>query len=107
MEAITEFCKWVGKGLEDIGVSVGLVVAGFFGTLLSLEDRAGLNSYEKVTVFISGGAISTYITPIFVEWFRLNDSVKYGVAFMLGFSGLKGMKYLILYIKKKFFKHKD
>lgn len=104
METLTEFFKWVGKWLDDIGVSFGLMIAGFFGTLLSLEDREGLNTWEKITVFISGGAISTYITPIFVDWFSLNDSIKYGVGFMLGFSGLKGMKIIILYIKKRFSK---
>jgi hypothetical protein len=104
MEAIDQFLKWIGKGLDDIGVSFGLVIAGFFGTLLSLEDREGLTMWEKVTVFLSGGAISNYMTPMFVNWFGLNDSIKYGAAFMLGFSGLKGMKLIILYVKKKFFK---
>jgi hypothetical protein len=104
MEALEQFFRWLGKWLDDIGLNVGLLVSGFFGTLLSLEDRKGLNTYEKIMVFLSGASISAYITPIFVEWFNLNDSIKYGVGFMLGFSGLKGMKLIILYIKKRFSK---
>jgi len=97
MDKITAF-------LEDFGIHISLIIAGVFGSLLSLEDKQGLNAWQKIVVFLSGGAIANYITPLLIDWLDVNDSVIFGMAFILGFSGLKGLKLIILYIKKKFSK---
>ena len=99
MEKVREF-------LNDFGIHISLMVAGALGALLSLEDKQGLSTYEKVFVFISGGVVSNYLTPAIVYWTDLNKNYMFGLAFLLGFSGLKGVKAIILYIKKRFFNKK-
>lgn len=88
--------------LEDLGIHIALIIAGIFGSLLSLEDREGLTSWQKIAVFLSGGAIANYMTPALIDWADVNQNVMFGLAFILGFSGLKGMKYLILKIKCRY-----
>lgn len=98
MEKITNF-------LDNFGIHISLIIAGVFGSLLSLEDKQGLNAWQRVGVFISGGAIANYLTPLLIDWLDVNDSVRFGMAFILGFSGLKGLKFIILKIKGRY--HKD
>ena len=99
MEKITDL-------IEDFGVHIWLIIAGLFGALLSLEDREGLTNWQKIMVFLSGGAIANYMTPLLVDWLDVNDSVRFGMAFILGFSGLKGLKWIILKIKGRYTKEK-
>lgn len=87
---------------EDLGIHLALIIAGIFGSLLSLEDREGLTAWQKITVFISGGAIANYVTPALIDWADVNQNVMFGLAFILGFSGLKGLKYIILKIKGRY-----
>lgn len=89
---------------ENFGIHIEIIVAGLLGGFLSLEDRAGLSTWEKLGVFASGGIISNYLTPAIVEWTDMNRNYMFGLAFLLGFSGLKGVKLLLIYLKKKFIK---
>lgn len=97
MDKVTQF-------FEDFGIHISLILAGIFGSLLSLEDKQGLNAWERIGVFISGGAIANYMTPLLIDWLNVNDSVRFGMAFILGFSGLKGLKWIILKIKGRYHK---
>ncbi len=99
MDKITEW-------FENLGIHAALIIAGAFGSLLSLEDRAGLTAWQKITVFLSGGAIANYLTPALINWANVNENVTFGLAFILGFSGLKGLKLIILKIKKRYIKDK-
>lgn len=89
---------------EDFGIHIEMILAGLLGGFLSLEDKQGLSTWEKLGVFASGGIISNYLTPVIVEWTSMNENYMFGLAFLLGFSGLKGVKLILMYIKKKFFK---
>lgn len=87
--------------LEELGIHVALIIAGFFGSLLAMGNKKELNGWQKVTALISGGAIANYLTPILFEYIKINQSTQYGFAFLLGFSGLEGVKWIILKIKSK------
>lgn len=92
---------------DTIGIHIALIIAGAFGVLLSLEDRQRLTAWEKIGIFLSGAATSNYLTPPIVYWTGVNDSVKFGLGFLLGFAGLKGVKLIVIYIKKRFFHKED
>ena len=94
MEKITDF-------LENVGIHIALIIAGVFGSVLSLGNKQKLSTFQKVTAIISGGAVANYLTPVLSEWIDLNDSSKYGFAFMLGFSGLESVKWILIKIKSK------
>jgi hypothetical protein len=92
---------------EDFGIHIEIILAGVLGGLLSLEDKKGLSTWEKIGVFMSGGVISNYLTPIIVDWTGIGQNYTYGLAFLLGYTGLTGVKILVLYIHRKFLKKKD
>lgn len=85
--------------LDDIGVSIALIIAGVFGGILSLSNKKELNGWEKTLVIVSGGAIANYLTPLIFSYIDINENTKYGFAFLLGYSGLEGVKWIILKLK--------
>jgi len=44
---------------------------------------------------MAGGLSANYLTPIVGEWLKLPDNVLYGIAFLLGYSGMKSVEILI------------
>lgn len=88
--------------LEGNGVSIWLLIAGFFGSLLSLKDKKGLNNREKIISVLSGMLIANYVTPLIFEYLNINKGAIGGVAFLIGFGGLEIIKWGISQIKKKF-----
>lgn len=100
MDALSQFFKF----LEELGIHVALIVAGMFGSILTIGNRKELNSWQKVLAVLSGGAIANYLTPVISDMVNINESTRYGFGFLLGFSGLEGVKWIILKIKSK---HKD
>ena len=93
MEEIKEY-------LEHLSINIGLLIAGFFGSFVSASEKK-MSFKDTVVAYGSGAVIANYIAPIFVESLGLSDSTKYGFAFALGFSGVAGVKWLIVWGKKK------
>ncbi len=101
MEKIRSFLESLEQIMNDFGASLGLLIAGFFGALLSLEDKQGLNSWERMSTLIVGMAIANYVTPIFIDYSADNIHMAGFAGFTLGYGGLKGFKVLILALKKR------
>ena len=89
------------KFLEELGLHVALIISGVFGSLLTINNKKELNVYQKMIAVISGGMIANYLTPFVCDFMNINESTRYGFGFLLGFSGLEGVKYVLLKVKKK------
>jgi hypothetical protein len=80
--------------LKEFGIDVGLLVSGLFGAILLTSKGSAMNLTRTISSLVGGAASANYITPIVVTVTKLDDSrYHYGIAFLLGFLGLKGIEY--------------
>lgn len=83
-----------GLNLKSYGIDVGLLISGLFGAILLTSKGSALNLARTAYSLIGGAASANYITPIVVSIAKLDEShFHYGIAFLLGFLGLKGVEY--------------
>ena len=81
--------------LISIGMNVGLAVSGFFGSLLLVGKQREQNLREQIFSVIGGTMSANYLTPVVIDTFKLQtDSLQYGVAFVIGFGGLKVVEFV-------------
>ena len=81
--------------LMSIGMNVGLAVSGFFGSLLLVGKQREQNLREQIFSVIGGTMSANYLTPVVIDTFKLQtDSLQYGVAFVIGFGGLKVVEFV-------------
>ena len=80
--------------LESIGIKTVLFVAGVGGGLANLMKASNLTYYQKFITVLVGGFSANYLTPIVGSIMSLNDDTLYGVAFLVGFGGLKSIEIL-------------
>lgn len=89
--------------LDEIGINIMQSVAGLFGSLLFLGKEGAKNIKQSLFAIITGTASANYLTPVVIELAKIqNTKYENGVAFILGFLGLKGVEA----ISKRFFKEK-
>ena len=80
--------------LKDLGIDVGLLISGLFGAILLTSKGAAMNLTRTISSLVGGAASANYITPIVVNVANLdNTHYHYGIAFLLGFLGLKGIEH--------------
>ena len=80
--------------LKQYGIDVGLLTSGLFGAILLTSKGSAMNLARTVSSLIGGAASANYITPIVVSVANLDNShYHYGIAFLLGFLGLRGVEY--------------
>jgi hypothetical protein len=80
--------------LKDYGIDVGLLISGLFGAILLTSKSSAVNLTRTVSSLVGGAASANYITPIVVDVAKLDSThYHYGIAFLLGFLGLKGIEY--------------
>lgn len=89
--------------LHEIGINIGISVAGLFGSLLLIGKTATVNLRATFFSLVSGVASANYITPIVLDITRVDVKYQMSVGFILGFLGLKGVEY----ITNKFIKKVD
>ena len=77
-----------GEFLESIGIHIGLIMAGLFGAFLSVSVNSKLNVWQKVVVVICGAMTANYLTPFILNYILLGENTQFGLAFLVGFSGL-------------------
>lgn len=88
--------------LQDIGINIGISVAGLFGSLLLIGKTATTNLKTTFFSLISGVASANYITPLVMDISRVDVKYQMSVAFILGFLGLKGVEFFSnKFIKKE------
>lgn len=80
--------------LKAYGIDVGLLISGLFGAILLTSKGSAMNLTRTISSLIGGAASANYITPIVVGITKVDEThFHYGIAFLLGFLGLKGIEY--------------
>lgn len=80
--------------LKDYGIDVGLLVSGLFGAILLTSKGSAMNLTRTISSLLGGAASANYLTPVVVTIANLDNShYHYGIAFLLGFLGLKGIEH--------------
>lgn len=87
--------------LQEIGINIGISVAGLFGSLLLIGKQATVNLRNTFFAIISGVASANYITPLVMDISKVDVKYQMSVAFVLGFLGLKGVEYITNKLIKK------
>lgn len=82
--------------LKEIGINVGLIVAGFFGSLLMVNKNSTENLKTTLTSIVAGVSSANYLTPIVIDMFNVQkQTYTLSIAFILGFLGLKGVELIV------------
>lgn len=58
---------------------------------MSLSKKKALNFFEKLTIVASGALTAVYLTPPITSLLKLNLQLSMGVAFTVGYVGLKAV----------------
>ena len=80
--------------LEEIGINIAFVMAGLAGSLVTVSNDATKNLKSSIAGIIAGTFSANYLTQVVVEITGLNGKTEYGLAFILGYIGLKGVEKL-------------
>lgn len=88
--------------LEELGINIGLSIAGFFGSLLVI-GKDGIKDFKTMLLAMFGGiASANYLTPLVCELFEIQKlNYQFSIAFIMGFMGLKGVENIIHKLMKK------
>lgn len=79
--------------LQELGINITLSVAGLFGSLLMIGKQAIDNIRQTGVALVTGVASANYMTPVVCDMIRIdNTQYQNGIAFILGFLGLKGVE---------------
>lgn len=82
-----------GVNLKEYGIDIGLLVSGLFGAVLLTSKGSAMNITRTLSSLVGGAASANYITPIVMHLASLDNSkYQYGIAFLLGFLGLRGVE---------------
>jgi hypothetical protein len=86
----------------QFGLEMKLLFAGFAGALASITKEKELSWFQRFVTVLVGGFVSTYMTPIVSKTINVGDEMKYGVGFILGYTGLRTVEWVMnKYFKKK------
>ena len=85
--------------LKSLGINLGLTLAGFLGSLLLLPRQK--NWKMQLLAVLSGTLSATYIAPVLIGILNVQAAnIEYGLAFIVGFSGVKITEVLEVRIMK-------
>ena len=87
--------------LQDLGINIGMSVAGLFGSVLMVGKDAAMDLRKSVTSIFAGVASANYLTPVASDMFAVTKvNYQFSIAFLLGFLGLKGVELLLTKVLK-------
>lgn len=90
--------------LQELGINVGLSVAGLFGSLVMVGKTSAYELKKTLFSILAGICAANYLTPPTADLLQNVDIEKYqfALAFILGFLGLRGIEIMVdKMIKKK------
>ena len=90
------------SSLIKYGIDVGFLLSGFFGALILAARSKGQKISTTIATILAGTACANYLTPVVLNFLpeAFKNDAKYGVAFLMGFVGLKGLEMIISTIVK-------
>jgi uncharacterized membrane protein YeaQ/YmgE (transglycosylase-associated protein family) len=86
----------------QFGLDMKLLFAGFAGALASITKEKELSWFQRFITMMVGGFVSAYMTPIITSAINMDEEMKYGIGFIIGYTGLRTVEWVIeKYFKKK------
>jgi|688.fasta_scaffold08347_13 hypothetical protein len=82
----------MSNNLQEIGINVGLIISGLFGSLLTIKKGAANRIGSTVMSVMGGVGSANYLTPVVIDLLSIPTDYSYGIAFLLGFIGLRGIE---------------
>jgi len=83
------------------GFDIILFIAGIAGSIVLLNKDNKLTPWKKFLSVLSGGLTANYLTPIVAKWFLLSDDYMYGIAFLMGYGGLRSVENIFILFTSK------
>ena len=81
--------------LMDLGFNIGLAMSGLLGSLVTIwRSKKKMNVKEQALSMIAGTLSANYLTPLVISFMDLKENTQFGVAFVVGFGGLKAVEYV-------------
>lgn len=89
--------------LQELGINVGLSVAGLFGSLVMVGKTSAYELRKTLFSVLAGVCAANYLTPIAADMLsNLDiDNYHFALAFVMGFLGLRGIEMISDKIIKK------
>ena len=85
---------------NEVGIEFSMLFAGLAGALASITKEKELTRTQRFITVIVGGFLSAYLTPLISLAINMPEQAKYGVGFVIGYSGLRSVEWII----RKYFK---
>jgi hypothetical protein len=82
----------VPEWLSHLGVNLGFMLAGFFGSLFHVR---GLSKINAMVTMVIGTASANYLTPLVIDIFHVTEHAQYAVAFFVGTLGLRSTELVL------------
>lgn len=93
-----KFWSW----LHAVGIDITLMFAGMMGSVLMAARKTPMDIKKSILGVISGTLSANYLTQVVIHICNLEGRSQYGVAFLLGYFGLKGVeRYIEVHYKDK------
>lgn len=87
--------------LKSIGIEAATFIAGSSGAVALLAKSKKMSKTQQFFTVLSGGLSANYVTPLVISILGLDSNVGYGVAFILGYSGMKFVESIIQFFISK------
>ena len=87
--------------LKGIGIEVPVFIAGSSGAIVFLTKTTKMTKIQQFLTVLAGGLSANYLTPLVGDWLSLDLKVLYGLAFLLGYSGMKSVELILSVFFKK------
>ena len=87
--------------MNRLSTELSILIAGLLGALLSIGSSSSRRLRDNLLSLVAGTLSAYYLTPVVMGIFAIaetNIRVQYGIAFLLGRLGLRGVEVLINYI---------
>lgn len=76
--------------LKVLGLKSAVVLAGFVGGLVALQELEGLTRWKVATALFTSLAVAGYGTPLVVQLTGVQDGpLRYSIAFLLGLCAMR------------------
>jgi hypothetical protein len=87
--------------MNKYGLDIALLVSGFAGAILFLKKVGEKSIASGFISLLSGSLCANYLTPFISDLLQINGDSRYGVGFVLGYIGLKGVEKIANKLLKK------
>lgn len=77
---------------KEMGIEAPVFIAGLSGAWVFVTNTKNISKMQRFLMLLSGGLSANYLTPLVAGWLHLDNSVLYGIAFLLGYSGMQSVK---------------